>query len=174
MNACQYGGWNAHPSLLPLLRGSAPIQHALCREHAETGVTIQRLHPTKFDRGEIAFQEKTVCYNSMSMTRYTDTTCKAIDNADTFQTLSLRLAETSGELLHRLLDSIPPLQAQIGKATHAPKIEKSMALFDPQIPAREWWNRYRGIAHQVISHSRVSSSTAQQLYSFPYIPRYSN
>ncbi|KAK5962561.1 methionyl-tRNA formyltransferase PWA37_000607 [Arxiozyma heterogenica] len=47
---------NVHPSLLPRYRGSSPIQYALLNNDGFTGVTIQSLHPTKFDKGEIISQ----------------------------------------------------------------------------------------------------------------------
>ncbi|CAB4255090.1 similar to Saccharomyces cerevisiae YBL013W FMT1 Methionyl-tRNA formyltransferase, catalyzes the formylation of initiator Met-tRNA in mitochondria [Maudiozyma barnettii] len=44
---------NVHPSLLPRYKGSAPIQHALLNGDSMTGVSVQTLHPEKFDRGEV-------------------------------------------------------------------------------------------------------------------------
>lgn len=45
-----------HPSLLPDLRGPAPIVHALMKRRKHTGVTLQTMHPTKFDHGQILAQ----------------------------------------------------------------------------------------------------------------------
>lgn len=56
LNAAQYGGLNVHPSLLPDLRGPAPIQHALLQGRTHTGVTLQTMHPSKFDHGNILAQ----------------------------------------------------------------------------------------------------------------------
>ncbi|KAJ9570970.1 uncharacterized protein HLK63_E02651 [Nakaseomyces glabratus] len=47
---------NVHPSLLPRYRGSAPLQHTLLNQDQYTGVTVQTLHPTKFDHGSIVAQ----------------------------------------------------------------------------------------------------------------------
>ncbi|KAI7234457.1 Formyltransferase [Hortaea werneckii] len=58
INGAQYGGLNLHPSLLPDLRGPAPIQHTLLRQHASTGITLQTMHPTRFDHGMILDQEE--------------------------------------------------------------------------------------------------------------------
>ena len=44
---------NAHASLLPALRGAAPIQYALLRGLSETGVTVTTLHPTTIDAGRV-------------------------------------------------------------------------------------------------------------------------
>ena len=56
LNAARYGGLNLHPSLLPDLRGPAPIQHALLQGRTHTGITLQTMHPSKFDHGKILAQ----------------------------------------------------------------------------------------------------------------------
>lgn len=48
---------NIHPSLLPELRGAAPIQWALARRMSRSGVSIQTLERGKFDTGRIVAQE---------------------------------------------------------------------------------------------------------------------
>ncbi len=48
---------NIHPSLLPQLRGAAPIQWALARRLTRSGVSIQTLEKGKFDTGKIVSQE---------------------------------------------------------------------------------------------------------------------
>lgn len=47
---------NVHPSLLPKYKGSSPIQYALLNNDKVTGVSVQTLHPSKFDHGEIVAQ----------------------------------------------------------------------------------------------------------------------
>ena len=56
LDLAKYGGLNVHPSLLPDLRGPAPIHHALLKERPFTGVSIQTLHPKLFDQGMILAQ----------------------------------------------------------------------------------------------------------------------
>ncbi|KAF2759775.1 Formyltransferase [Pseudovirgaria hyperparasitica] len=51
IESAKYGGLNVHPSLLPDLRGAAPIHHALLLKRPVTGVTIQTLDVDKFDHG---------------------------------------------------------------------------------------------------------------------------
>lgn len=58
LRTAKYGGLNVHPSLLPELRGPAPIQHALLQGRSQTGVTLQTMHPTRFDHGTILDQKK--------------------------------------------------------------------------------------------------------------------
>ncbi|GAV50984.1 hypothetical protein ZYGR_0AD01670 [Zygosaccharomyces rouxii] len=47
---------NVHPSLLPRYKGASPIQYTLLNQDRYTGVTIQTLHPHKFDHGSIVAQ----------------------------------------------------------------------------------------------------------------------
>lgn len=56
LRACQFGGLNVHPSMLPDLKGSSPIEHAIINDYRTTGVTVQTLHPSKFDEGNIVLQ----------------------------------------------------------------------------------------------------------------------
>ena len=56
LNGARYGGLNVHPSMLPDLRGPAPITHALLKRRTHIGVTLQTMHPTRFDDGLILSQ----------------------------------------------------------------------------------------------------------------------
>ncbi|KAK8116219.1 formyl transferase [Apiospora sp. TS-2023a] len=56
LQAAKYGGLNVHPSLLPNLRGPAPLHHALLNWVKVTGVTLQTLDPWEFDKGLILAQ----------------------------------------------------------------------------------------------------------------------
>lgn len=56
LGACEFGGLNVHPSMLPDLKGSAPVEHAIINGYQKTGVTVQTLHPSKFDEGKIVMQ----------------------------------------------------------------------------------------------------------------------
>ncbi|GAV55778.1 hypothetical protein ZYGR_0AY01710 [Zygosaccharomyces rouxii] len=47
---------NVHPSLLPRYKGASPIQYTLLNQDEYAGVTIQTLHPHKFDHGSIIAQ----------------------------------------------------------------------------------------------------------------------
>lgn len=56
LSKLKYGGLNVHPSLLPKYRGAAPLHAALLNRDKFTGVSLQTLHPTKFDQGLVLFQ----------------------------------------------------------------------------------------------------------------------
>lgn len=49
---------NVHASLLPRWRGAAPIIHALRAGDRETGVTVMRIRPQRFDVGEVLAQRR--------------------------------------------------------------------------------------------------------------------
>ncbi|KAK0739930.1 formyl transferase [Apiosordaria backusii] len=56
LNQAEYGGLNVHPSLLPDLRGPAPLHYALLNRYTHTGVSIQTLSPDSFDTGTVLSQ----------------------------------------------------------------------------------------------------------------------
>ncbi|KAI1850204.1 hypothetical protein JX266_004062 [Neoarthrinium moseri] len=56
LGAAKYGGLNMHPSLLPDLRGPAPLHHTLLRQRPFTGVTLQTLDHHNFDAGTVLAQ----------------------------------------------------------------------------------------------------------------------
>ncbi|KAI1178018.1 Formyltransferase [Nemania sp. FL0916] len=56
LRRAQYGGLNLHPSLLPDLRGPAPLQHTLLAGRRVTGVSLQTLDDKAFDHGLVLAQ----------------------------------------------------------------------------------------------------------------------
>lgn len=58
---------NVHGSLLPRWRGASPIVYAIANGDSETGVTIMRIKPHKFDTGDILLQEKVTIDQTMEM-----------------------------------------------------------------------------------------------------------
>lgn len=127
----QYGCINVHASLLPKYRGAAPIQRAIINGEKKTGVTTM-LMDQGLDTGDILLQKEI-----------------AIENSDTSETLSERLADT-GALL--LIDTITRLRnkdiisaKQSGDATYAPAIKKQDGLVNWTKSAVELFNFVRGM-----------------------------
>jgi methionyl-tRNA formyltransferase len=118
----QYGGLNVHPSLLPDLRGPAPIEHAILKRRSHTGVSVQTLHPQHFDQGTILAQ--------------TPAPGVEISQSTTAQELSQQLAQTGANMLVDVLKSrkfVPPFEAAgwySGPISHAPKITKQDRFID--------------------------------------------
>lgn len=55
----KYGAINVHASLLPKLRGGAPIHHAIIDGYKKTGITIMYMS-SKMDAGDIISQKETI------------------------------------------------------------------------------------------------------------------
>ncbi len=110
----QFGTVNVHASLLPKLRGAAPIQAAIREGFIETGVTIMRMVP-ELDAGPIILQART-----------------PIAEDETAGELELRLSELGALALIEALTLITLNEASEREqnedaATYAPKIERDMA-----------------------------------------------
>lgn len=58
---------NVHASLLPKYRGASPIVYAIRNGDKETGVSIMRIRPKKFDVGEILATQKVVIPEDVMM-----------------------------------------------------------------------------------------------------------
>jgi methionyl-tRNA formyltransferase len=118
------GTLNIHASLLPLLRGAAPIQAAIKQGLAETGITIMRVVPA-LDAGPILLQAAT-----------------PILSDETFGDLNYRLSEL-GAL--SLIEALTLISIGAGKetpqddarATYAPKITRESSLIDWSASALE-------------------------------------
>ncbi len=117
------GTINIHASLLPKLRGAAPIQAAIREGHAETGVTIMRMVQA-LDAGPSIVQVRT-----------------PILDDETYGELQLRLAEMGALALIEALALIDLGRAvdtpqQDADATYAPKVNRAMTRIDWTADAR--------------------------------------
>lgn len=118
LKSLTYEGLNVHPSFLPQYSGSSPIQYALMDDCATTGVTVQTLHHTKFDHGDIIARSQPV----------------EISYDDNFSSLQDKLALVGADLLASVIQdgdyvehfSCPSPE----KYSLAPKITSQMAQID--------------------------------------------
>lgn len=113
----KWGVINVHASLLPSLRGAAPIQWIILNDEAKTGLTVM-LMDEGMDTGPILFREEIPVLKD-----------------ETAGHLHDRLAVMAGDLmtgsLERLSGKIITGTSQDHtKATYAPKIAKELALVD--------------------------------------------
>ncbi|KAK9461146.1 formyl transferase [Lipomyces oligophaga] len=86
----KYGGINLHPSLLPRHSGAAPLQAAILDNDEFSGVTIQTLHPTQFDRGSILMQSLPV----------------RLSLDETSKSLGQRLSKVGADMLREFLKTL--------------------------------------------------------------------
>ena len=119
------------PSLLPHLRGSAPIQWAVVNGDELTGVTTQ-LMDEGIDTGDIL-----------------ETAVTEIGDDETAEELFDRLAVISAELMVSTLQKaksglFEPKKQDESQATYAPIIKKEMAHIDFSKTAQEVYNTVRG------------------------------
>ena len=123
---------NVHSSLLPKYRGAAPINWAILKGEAETGVTIMHM-ASELDAGDIILQRAT-----------------PIGETEDAAALYDRLAQLGGELLTEAVALIEAGTASRTpqdhtKATLAPMLSKEMSPVDWTRSAQEIFNQIRGL-----------------------------
>lgn len=112
---CKLPPVNVHPSLLPDLRGAAPVQWALLRGYRRTGVTTQFM-AKEMDAGDILLQEEFT-----------------VDEQETSQSLLQRFSQEGGKMIIRTLDgleagTLKPRPQNHSQATFAPLLTKEHGL----------------------------------------------
>lgn len=124
---------NVHFSLLPRYRGAAPVQWAVLKGDAETGVTIMELND-RMDEGDLLAQE-----------------VAAIGPRETAGALETRLAGMGARLLVATLgriDTVPRVKQDPAQATLAPKFQKEDGRIDWGRPADEIDRRVRALGER--------------------------
>jgi methionyl-tRNA formyltransferase len=126
------GAWNVHASLLPRLRGAAPIQWAIIRGEARTGVAVMRME-AGLDTGPVVAVAET-----------------AIGSDDTAGTLSTRLSRLGADLLAHTLPRVVAGDVTLAmqddsQATLAPPLQKEDGRLDFTQTARAVSARARGV-----------------------------
>lgn len=129
LTAYPKGAINVHFSLLPKLRGAAPVNWAIANGDEKTGVTTMKMDEG-LDTGDILLQSET-----------------QIAPSETAIELMERLAELGADLLAETLDRLdeisPKMQAH-ELATHAPILARSDGEIDWDLTAKEIADRVRG------------------------------
>ena len=118
------GSYNVHASLLPALRGAAPIQAAILQGLNETGITIMKMTPP-LDAGPIVLQARV-----------------PIPGDETYGELQLRLSELGALALIEAMTLVSLGKAKEepqddALATYAGKIDRASARVDWARPAAE-------------------------------------
>src|SRR2546425_7538062 len=126
-----HGSLNVHASLLPELRGAAPAQWAVARQHRETGVTIMQMDEG-LDTGDIRLQKRI-----------------PIAAEETGESLLEKLGALGGEALAealRLLErgQLPRVPQDHSAATLAPLLTREDGKVDWTRTAQELDARRRG------------------------------
>jgi methionyl-tRNA formyltransferase len=143
------GALNVHPSLLPQYRGATPIQTALARGDAETGVSIM-LMDAGMDTGDLLLQERTL-----------------IEPSEDYGTLHDRLAVLGATLLERAiaLAGQGPLSPtpQRGQASATTPIRKEDLVIDWSWAPAHIVNHVRAYAPQPAARAELDGETVKLL-----------
>lgn len=128
----EYGCINIHASLLPKLRGGAPIHHAIMDGYKKTGITIMHMSP-EMDKGDIISQKEI-----------------EIEEEDTASTLHDKLSKLGRELLLETLPSIidktaPRIKQNEEEATYGYNITKEDERIDFEATKKQVYNKIRGL-----------------------------
>ncbi len=132
LDAPRLGSINVHASLLPKLRGGAPIHRAIMEGYDKTGITIMYMDE-HMDSGDIISQREV-----------------AITMEDTLDTLSAKLAKVGSELLSETLPSIiegsnERTEQNEDEVTFGYIIKKEDELIDFTKTSREVYDKIRGL-----------------------------
>jgi methionyl-tRNA formyltransferase len=128
----RFGSVNIHGSLLPELRGAAPVQWSIIRGHPVSGVTIMRMD-AGLDSGPMLLRVE-----------------EPIGAEESASELASRLSEVGAEALVEalaLLESgqLVPEEQDHSRATYAPKLDRETARLDWTLPASELARWIRGL-----------------------------
>ncbi len=128
----KFGCVNIHASLLPKLRGAAPINRAVMNGDTKGGITIMYMDEG-VDTGDIILQQEIDIPDDMNAGEYHDA-----------------MAALGARLICRYLDmgkegNVPRTKQQ-GDFTYADKIEKAELHIDFSSGANEVYNKIRGLA----------------------------
>ncbi|CDF57887.1 methionyl-tRNA formyltransferase [Thermobrachium celere] len=128
----KYGCINVHASLLPELRGAAPINWAIINGNKITGITTMQMD-VGLDTGDMLLKKEV-----------------EILDTDTAGSLHDKLMVVGAELLIETLDKLEkgeltPQKQDDSLATYAPMMDKELGHIDWNKSAREVFNLIRGV-----------------------------
>jgi methionyl-tRNA formyltransferase len=132
LEAPKYGCINVHASLLPELRGGAPIHYAIMQGKEKTGVTIMYM-VEKLDAGDILTQVEI-----------------PIEEKDHVGTLHDKLSKAGAELLsktipHLIEGKITPIKQNDDEATFAYNIKREQERINWSLSGEDIYNHIRGL-----------------------------
>lgn len=147
----KYGCINVHASLLPKLRGGAPIHRAILNGDMKTGITIMYMDE-HMDTGDIIQSEEVL-----------------IEKDDTVGTLHDKLSVMGKELLLNVLNkykdgNFPHVRQDDSEATYAPIIKREDELVDFNKTSLEIYNKIRGLNPFPVAYA-ILDGKVMKLYS---------
>mgnify|MGYP001198311842 FL=1 len=149
----KYGCINVHASLLPKLRGGAPLHKAIITGEKVTGITIMYMSE-KMDAGDIIEQESTL-----------------ITDADNVGTIHDRLSLMGSELLIKVLPSIfngtnKRIKQNESDVTYAWNITREEEKIDFNKTSKEVFNQIRGLYPYPVAYTNLNNEVIKVTESF--------
>jgi methionyl-tRNA formyltransferase len=141
----KYGCINVHASLLPELRGGAPIHYSIIQGKEKTGITIMYM-AEKLDAGDILTQAEVVIEEN-------DTAGSLFDKLS--EAGAALLSETLPKLLKGELDPIPQNDEE---ATFAYNIKREQEQVDWTRTGEEIYNHIRGMNPWPVAFTTLDGS----------------
>ncbi len=128
----EYGCINIHASLLPALRGAAPIQWSVINGFKKTGVTSMQMDEG-LDTGDMLLKGEI-----------------EIGENDTAGEMHDKLSVLGAEILEKTIDlllknELKPEKQDHDKFTYAPMLSKELSPIDWNLTAQEVHNKIRGL-----------------------------
>jgi len=143
LEAPKYGCINVHASLLPELRGGAPIHYAIIQGKEKTGITIMYM-VEKLDAGDILTQVEV-----------------PIDERDTVGTLQDKLSIAGAQLLSETLPKLlrgelTPIKQNEEEATFAYNIKREQEKINWENNGEDIYNHIRGLNPWPVSYTTLN------------------
>ena len=143
LNSVKFGCINIHASILPKLRGAAPIQWSIINGDTETGVTAQQMD-IGVDTGDILMVKKVEIPIDMNA-------------GELFDKLSLCGAEVLIETIKQVANNeLKPVKQDEAGATYAAMLSKDLCPIDFSKSALEVHNHIRGLSPWPVATTKVN------------------
>jgi methionyl-tRNA formyltransferase len=160
LDAPRFGCINVHASLLPELRGGAPIHYAIIQGKEKTGVTIMYM-AEKLDAGDILTQVEVPILEN--------------DNVGTMhEKLSLAGAKLLSDTLPKLLEGeLSPRKQKDEVATFASNIKREQEKIDWTQPGEDIYNHIRGLCPWPVAYTTMDGAVLKiwQALKLPFIQK---
>lgn len=138
----KHGCINVHASLLPKLRGGAPLHRAIMNGESKTGITIMYMDE-HMDTGDMISKEEIL-----------------IDFTDTVGDIHDKLSFLGRDLLLKTIpdiisNKVKPIKQDDSEATYAPLIKREDELIDFNKKSLEIYNQIRGLNPYPVAYATL-------------------
>ena len=141
LESVKYGCINIHASLLPKLRGAAPIQWSIINGETETGVTSMQMD-VGLDTGDMLIKKSIPITENMNAGELHDA-------------LSVMGAEVLIETIDNI-DNLEPQKQVDELSNYAPMLSKELCPIDFSKSAQEVHNKIRGLSPWPVATTKIN------------------